>query len=341
MWPPEVRGDLRAGLKAKNKGDLALSELYLQRAWLTAQTLPIDLFAARPYLKTSGVAIALAAVLEENSQPEKAYEVYSTLIAQLQDLGKRGKLSGEERMRAVAVASKLGEMAETYQLAEEEEETWLVWAVEELLMVVQDKSPAAVDVPDSEAGSKSRRLVLSELELPSWVSKTDLGPPIEALGAFYARVGKVQYAMPLYLQAMSILIPPPSQKHSSPEDRCRGAQLMNNLSELIMRGTPTPDKIHQAEAWARQAEGIIQKTKESTKGDSDRAKICEYALAAVLFNLGSLREMAEDRSASRELFTAALEQSKAVGMKEGTVEAQAALRRLQRLDRVASPRHDL
>ena len=31
MWPPEVRGDLRAGIKAKNQGDLELSERYLRR----------------------------------------------------------------------------------------------------------------------------------------------------------------------------------------------------------------------------------------------------------------------------------------------------------------------
>ena len=31
MWPPEVREDLRAGIKAKNQGDLDLSERYLRR----------------------------------------------------------------------------------------------------------------------------------------------------------------------------------------------------------------------------------------------------------------------------------------------------------------------
>ncbi|KAJ2989235.1 hypothetical protein NUW54_g8850 [Trametes sanguinea] len=33
MWPPEVRGDLRAGIKAKHQGDHDLSARYLQRAW--------------------------------------------------------------------------------------------------------------------------------------------------------------------------------------------------------------------------------------------------------------------------------------------------------------------
>lgn len=65
---------------------------------------------------------------------------------------------------------------------------------------------------------------------------------------------------------------------------------MNNLAELVIRGAPTPDKRHQAEAWARQALGIIEKTKASVKEGSEELAPCELALTAVLFNLGSLRE---------------------------------------------------
>jgi hypothetical protein len=66
---------------------------------------------------------------------------------------------------------------------------------------------------------------------------------------------------------------------------------MNNLSELIIRGAPTPEKIHQAEAWAKQADSVIQKTKQLAKGEPERAKLCEHVLTAVLFNLASLREV--------------------------------------------------
>ena len=31
LWPAEVRGDLRAGIKARNQEDFALSERYLRR----------------------------------------------------------------------------------------------------------------------------------------------------------------------------------------------------------------------------------------------------------------------------------------------------------------------
>jgi hypothetical protein len=40
--------------------------------------------------------------------------------------------------------------------------------------------------------------------------------------------------------------------------------------------------------------------------------------------------MADDRTASRELFVASLKQAKTIGMKKGVIEAQAALRRLDR-----------
>jgi hypothetical protein len=120
---------------------------------------------------------------------------------------------------------------------------------------------------------------------------------------------------------------------------------MNNLSELFVRESPTPDKLHQAEAWAKQALGIVQRIKET----AHQLSVCESALAAILINLGTLREVSEffipnhsgiesdqmgnDRSSARDFFTAGLEQSKSIKMKEGIVEAQTALRRLDRLDR--------
>jgi hypothetical protein len=65
---------------------------------------------------------------------------------------------------------------------------------------------------------------------------------------------------------------------------------MNNLSELFMRSAPTPAALHQSEAWARQALSLLQKTQKSAS-QSDDSRVCEDALAVVLFNLGSLREV--------------------------------------------------
>lgn len=78
-------------------------------------------------------------MLEEFAKPQEAYEVYTASLAQLR--AAKG-LSGKERLRCVALAYKLGEMAETYSQPQEEEERWLVYAVEELLRVLRDEHAA-------------------------------------------------------------------------------------------------------------------------------------------------------------------------------------------------------
>ncbi|KAI0676353.1 hypothetical protein C8Q78DRAFT_1073170 [Trametes maxima] len=332
MWPPEVRGDLRAGIKAKNQGDLDLSARYLQRAWETAQTLPLSAFASEPHLKLSGIAVVLAEALEGTNRPQEAYEIYSAALLQLRAAK---DLTGRERMRAVAISHKLGEMAEVYQQGSEEAEQWLTYAVEEVLRVLKDEANGGKEgvrnlaVPEGEAGS-----MLAELDLPWWVRKIDVAAPLEALGRFYANGGKNEYAVTLYLQAIGMLMqPPPNQKNAPVEDRCRGAQLMNNLSDLMVRGPP-PTNLKYAENWARQAQGVIEKTRTlpGAQKDVEGMALCEQTLAAVLYNLGALLEasMGGKNDAARQSFQESLEQAKKIGMRAGAMEARSALRRLER-----------
>jgi len=165
------------------------------------------------------------------------------------------------------------------------------------------------------------------------VTKTDLGAPLEALGSFYARQGKVEYAMPLYLQAISLLMPDSPGQPASLENRCRGAQIMNNLSSLIMSKPPTHATQTQAELWARKSAAVCgQEINNAKKGDKNQLSVCETTLAVALFNVASLREMAGDRTAAKELFSNSLDQSRRIRMREGIMEAQAALRRLDRAD---------
>jgi hypothetical protein len=135
-------------------------------------------------LKLSGIAITLCEVLEQDNKSKEAYEGY---ISALEHLRKNwSALTNEEKLRAVSLGQKLGEMADTYQLGEEAEERWLTWSVEEVLKLAQA-------IGSSRPGSKSEEnhLVLSDLELPKWVSVTDIGAPLETLGAFYARTGRM------------------------------------------------------------------------------------------------------------------------------------------------------
>ena len=77
------------------------------------------------------------------------------------------------------------------------------------------------------------------------------------------------------------------------------AQLMNNLSELLMRRPPSPEIRHQAEAWARQAYGLIERVQKKplprtgwfSSGVQQSTEVCDQTLGVVLFNLGMLREV--------------------------------------------------
>lgn len=272
-------------------------------------------------MKLSGIAITLCEVLEQDNRSKEAYEWYTVALEHLRK--NWSALTNEERLRGISIGQKLGEMADTYQLGEAEEERWLTWSVEEVLKLAE-----AIGSLKPRSNNEENHLVLSDLELPKWASVTDIGAPLESLGAFYARTGKLTFAVPLYLHTISLLVPPvTSPRKATTEELCRGAQLMNNLSELFMRSAPTPAALHQSEAWARQALSLLQKTQESAS-QSDDSRVCEDALAVVLFNLGSLREMNGDSKSARQLFEQSFEQSKKLKSQEGLMQARRAIRRL-------------
>lgn len=173
------------------------------RAHETALVLPLTSFTPSPYLKLSGIATTLASVLELAKKPSEAYTTYASALHLLQSHAK--ELNDQERLRMVALASKLGEMAEEWQLGNEEEERWLVFAVEEGLRVARDVNLGRgikINVADEKGKGKEveearqeEKIVLADLQLPGWLTAQDLGAPIEALGAFYARTGRVEYVV--------------------------------------------------------------------------------------------------------------------------------------------------
>lgn len=193
-----------------------------------------DSLAPEPHLKLSGITIILAEVLEAANKPREAYEVLIDALQGIRDASVQPttansssanpsnpslpnepgplpmpKPTPRERMRAVAIASKLGEMAETFQQPAAEEERLLRFAVEEMLRVVRSIQPSkdtssplsvltrlVVGEPNTTDSAKTEqddaKIVLTDLKLPGWVTVTDVGAPIEALGAFYARVGQIE-----------------------------------------------------------------------------------------------------------------------------------------------------
>ena len=150
------------------------------RAYDTACSLPLERFAPAPYLKLSGIVAILGEVLEADGRPEQAYEIFVAGLSHLQSHWP--ELTGKERLRGVALAHKVGEMTETYQLGKDEEEKWLTWAAQEALRITKGDSNV------KEENGESVSMMLTELDLPKWVNIVDIAAPIEALGAFYAKM---------------------------------------------------------------------------------------------------------------------------------------------------------
>ncbi|KDQ13333.1 hypothetical protein BOTBODRAFT_175646 [Botryobasidium botryosum FD-172 SS1] len=332
VWPKELRPDLRAAVKAKHQNDLDLSEKYFRTAWGKAAALsdPEAVLGSNHLLKTSGIAVALGDVLEQNNKLADAYNVYCAAYEALH----RSKLSEEklepsEMKRSIGIALKLGEIAGRLR-RDDDEEAWLVCSFEETLKAIRgDAALAGVSTISSRTGDirDDGQIALDDLDLPEWLNKAELGAVTERLGEFYARKGNAEYAVPLYLQAISLLIPPTAKEDGTsvtPENRCRGAMLMNNLASLLVSSNAS---VPQARAWAAKAFEVTLKARKDVPGE-ERLLECEHVLVAALFNLGMLDEMEGKLDEAKDRYSSALGHSRGIGMKEGVKEAQLALRRI-------------
>ena len=284
VWPKELREPLRSALKAKNRGNFERSARYFRRALDMAREMDPAALGKDRLLKLSGIAIALGDALESGDRWQDAALVY---VDALDEVLRRGAYAGAagapggdmarlERMRAVALAQKVAELAqeprreialppfegpelgEVACVTEEPREQYLVWSVQELLRLLRE----AQQTPDVQSA------LLSDLHLPPWVSKQDIGASVEALGAFYAEKGVAEYAVPLYLQAISVLMPVSTGEARSRRapptvaERCRAAILMNNIGQVLANGKMPPSglddagpkpalaPLEQAVAWA-------------------------------------------------------------------------------------------
>ena len=284
--------------------------------------LPLEKLSPEPYLKISGIASVLGDVLESNNRPQAAYEIYTSLLSKLQAAQNK---TGPERLRGAAIAYKLGEMAELYQQPPEEEEKWLSFAVEELLRILRDSKDLDVssDVSQSEGS-----IDLSEMEIPSWVNRTDIVAPLQSLGAFYGRTGKqecvrrvlhpVLRAQPSITDTLSHCTYPRFRswclqtlvkvQQSHDVEVCShfasyclcsslnnglslGALIMNSLADSLVQSSPTPQRREQAETWVKKALAVVEQAKESANGDKEVLSQCDFVLISSLFNMGSLREV--------------------------------------------------
>ncbi len=312
-------------------------------------------------LKISGISIALASLLESEHDHAAAYKVYSEALDELlrpstgQDAEARApSLTPQERLRTVSLAQKLGDIASSGAITGEElaaqnlgtagdrdtsgiavpdlnavAERHYVWSVEELLRIVMSEGQRQEALSADQRGEQGG-IILADLQLPpAWgLTHSELGASMEALGSFYAGRGKADLAVPLYLQALSILMPPPDKKGKTSRsptasERCHAGILMNNLSQLLVNGVPKspinsqqqlklgPEggPVAQAQSWAEKGLAVVQATqrmagwssdaegptKEIVKSTDERAdqvkRECAAAEVTLLYNLGVLSEV--------------------------------------------------
>lgn len=84
------------------------------------------------------------------------------------------------------------------------------------------------------------------------------------------------------------------------EDKCRGAALMGNIAELIIRyrvkNEQSSEAIFQAESWAKKGLDLVSAAR---KVSPSKCEACEEAYAVLLYNLAMIRDV---RYSCRPLF---------------------------------------
>ncbi|SJX61281.1 uncharacterized protein SRS1_10276 [Sporisorium reilianum f. sp. reilianum] len=416
-WPVSIRDDLRAALKARNRGDARRAESYFRKALATARAIKAELNERTPtpkgapqgevgeaMLKISGIAIALAALLEGEGRVEESYGVLEDVWDEVMQRGKyvdvgeekgEWKRSDRDRMRAVQIAQKLGmlgqlpevriallnkaKLAHAAQAQDGEDnkfrfsltgtadsqdpaERWLVWSVEELFRLVLPTDvhasalAAAAAAPSAQTAQPApptlttvappTSISLADLDLPAWVTKLDLLASIESLGTFYATKNLPEYAVPLYLQTLSILLPPHPASSPTASERCKAGLVMNNLSQLLsgrnikdatqwaLKGLEVTDKTVQLAGF--EAPPTAQVVHSSDERTSEVRTECLGVKLTLLYNLGVLHDMAGDKCQARVYFQKAYALADTIGGPTSSVAKAKAAESLARLERRGS-----
>lgn len=182
-FPTPVRQTLRKALYYEQTKDVTLALKYFNEA--------LRLALESPELEKNGAPLT-GIMIQLGSLQEKLGrlpEARSTLTLALRHLiGLEDKLDVDptsvdlsnfsplEQKKAIGIAQKLGDITSAMKKDDEAEE-WYVWSVEHLL-----KSSSK---PKSEYGD-TPELIFDEEHMPSWLTSTDIGAALEALGLFYS-----------------------------------------------------------------------------------------------------------------------------------------------------------
>ncbi|KAJ9111710.1 hypothetical protein QFC19_001070 [Naganishia cerealis] len=321
-WPEEVRKDLKTAIKARNRGDAIRSEAAFIRAIETSKTLPIEAFDPEPLLKITGIYISLSALLESIGQHRRAIQVLQEALAFLDryDPEQNGTLPTaqnavpftlSDRTRSIGLAQKLGTLAlhiadstgkdKNADLAE----IYLTRALNAMIKLAnrdssQDKEDTKLvgrdfDFPQDGGKAQAQENMDVDGARLNKVTQKSMGITMEALADLYVRRGEHELANPLYVQAISTLLPtsPEQAKVTGKppvQDRCQAVMLMNSLSSSMLN-PPSSNNIKAAKAWSLRALQLVDQALNETISDEKLQAACERARIVTEFNLGMLSEV--------------------------------------------------
>ncbi|KAI9318423.1 hypothetical protein BX666DRAFT_2018531 [Dichotomocladium elegans] len=277
-YPPDVRQALRKALYYQTKGESTLALKYFGES--------LDLALKDQTLMTehpdhvTGIIIQLGAYLESLGRLPEARQ---TLVLALRHLcrldsqqpdeaildqtttSRLDALPHSDQRKIAGVAQKLADVLVGLK-RDDEAERYYTWSVEHLLRLSSK--------PASAYGDHGDEIVFDKEHMPSWLTQTEVGAALEALGGFYAKRNKYSYAIPLYLKALDL----------AGINTCHAAVLMNNLSDAYA----ALGRLDEAKLWAQRGLDLAQNP--NTRKLNKDGEICDETCGVLLYNTGMLFE---------------------------------------------------
>ncbi|KAI9244821.1 hypothetical protein BDA99DRAFT_528738 [Phascolomyces articulosus] len=291
-YPAPVRQALRRALYYQNKKDIPLSLKYFREALQLAVESPE---LERDGAPLTGIMIQLGTFLESLGRHPEAKQTLTLALRHLLGLENERMIQEEGesvvekkpdsamfevdisildplvQKKVVGIAQKLGDIHAAMR-RDEEAERWYTWAVEHLLRISSR--------PTSKYGDDGNERVFDKEHMPKWLTNTELGASLETLGQFYAGRNKYTYAMPLYLQALTL----------AGVDTCHATVIMNNLSE----GFAAMGRLEEAKNWAERGVELAQNP--NTRKANKDGEVCDDTCGVLLYNLGMIHEQLDDKT---------------------------------------------
>ncbi|KAH9446831.1 hypothetical protein MJO28_016148 [Puccinia striiformis f. sp. tritici] len=250
VYPDSIHELLRQALRAEHRKDNRKTDILFSQAY--EQSKQLVRLHQLDWFNTSAIAIRWAASLERTAKIDRAIDVYQLVFDDLRLA--LNSLSLKERIRTIEIAQRLAYLIplsistssqrNQTELEKRIEES-LTFSVQEILKIQNHNLTPSLDSTNDHDHHHQDLVPVDQQQqqqhdqqdpLPPWVGGLQFASCFEALGKFYARRGQIDFALPLYLQTLNLLLPAKTEERVeklSDERRCQAATVMNNIGQLL------------------------------------------------------------------------------------------------------------